>query len=546
MGTGATPPLLSEMPHCFAYGCTNHSGKLPLAVSMHSFPKELPLAEAWVHHSRTDVGNVQEFVRDVLLKKPGHFVLCSEHFEEEMFEPSMDSPLVTCDSKPKRTRRRLKTNAVPTVFATGAPKLHKQAAHHLKIHERKQLLDNLLQQQTRPEVDSDESGSPSTSKDLEKCVTLMDEGCISNHPKRPQLLRKKLLPFKSQYLKGTFTPVPRALQRKTPVTRKRIAVYISDEEWEMLEEWQREPYKSMMKENYEALTSLGYPTVNPNILLKIKQEEVMRFTAHCSSHDLEQPDSPAAGFMDSDISKINEDEEHYIASSPDSEEADCYLDSYNGPRSTSIEVESLDPWNGALNMQGTISEKYRVTNRFNKSVNGDMCPASKWKSSSMSTNGFVRHGASERSFNSLGAQGKDTPYSWFFYDKTLLQQTEISPKQGKATELRPYKCSECDKSFTVKSNLIKHHRIHTGERPYKCAHCSKSFSRNSHLITHQRTHTGERPYKCNECDKSFIQNSVLIQHQRIHTGERPFKCDQCNKSFSQKSCLIRHQRTHTR
>ncbi|KAM8954210.1 uncharacterized protein RCH25_044850 isoform 2-T2 [Pelodytes ibericus] len=505
------------MPHCFAYGCTNHSGKLPLAVSMHPFPKESLLAETWVHHSRTDVGNVQAFVRDTLLKKTGHFVLCSEHFEEEMFELRSESPIIPAELKPKRTRRRLKANAVPTLFATGAPKLRKQAAHHLKIHERKQLLDNLLEQQKRPQLESDHASSPSRSRDSEE----MEEESLNDHPKKPPLLRRKLLPLKSQCLKGRFTPVPRALQRKTPATLNRIAVYISDEEWEMLEEWKRELYKNMMKENYEALISLGYPTVNPNILLKIKQEEVMRYTSHCSSDDLEQPDSPTAEYtsVESDFgSRIKENEERYIQGSPDSngEDTNGHHGPYNNmPISSSIKAENFDTWNGTLSIQEQVSGKYSMSQGFNKSLNGEIYSSSKWKTSSVS-------------------------------DNALLQHADIPPKQGKPMELRPYKCLECDKSFTVKSNLIKHHRIHTGEKPYKCTHCSKSFSRNSHLITHQRTHTGERPYKCNECDKSFIQNSVLIQHQRIHTGERPFKCDQCNKSFSQKSCLIRHQRTHTR
>ncbi|KAM4696810.1 uncharacterized protein WCC33_015530 [Rhinophrynus dorsalis] len=541
------------MPHCFAYGCTNHSGRLPPAVSMHSFPKELSLAETWVHYSRTDVGNVQEFVRDKLLKSPGHFVLCSEHFEEDMFETSGESPLLLSETKPKRTRRKLKMNAVPTRFATSAPKLRKQAANHLKIHERKQLLDNLLEQQKRPQLEADEISSPSTSQDSaqQDSIQQLEEDDICDQPRKPQLLRRKLLPLKSQCVKRRFTPVPRALQRKTPSTLNRIAVYFSDEEWEMLEEWQRELYKNMMKENYEALISLGYPTVNPNILLKIKQEEVMRYTAHCSSDDLEQAESPTAdyGSVEPDLlSRMKQDEEHYLEGSTDSGgDVNGYLTSFNDPISTSIEEENLDMWNGDLNIQEPVSVKYDLSHCFSKNANGELYSSSKWKVRNISTNGFVRPATGERGRSpNTTVQQRDTPYSWFFCDKTLSHKSDMTPEQGKQEEQRPYKCSECDKSFTVKSNLIKHHRIHTGERPYKCTHCSKSFSRNSHLITHQRTHTGERPYKCTECDKSFIQNSVLIQHQRIHTGERPFKCDECSKSFSQKSCLIRHQRTHTR
>uniref|UniRef100_A0A8C3FNJ1 C2H2-type domain-containing protein n=1 Tax=Chrysemys picta bellii TaxID=8478 RepID=A0A8C3FNJ1_CHRPI len=109
---------------------------------------------------------------------------------------------------------------------------------------------------------------------------------------------------------------------------------------------------------------------------------------------------------------------------------------------------------------------------------------------------------------------------------------------------RPYKCSECGKSFNQRSNLIKHWRIHTGNRPFKCHDCGKSFTDSSNLTQHQRTHVGERPYRCSECGKSFTRSSDLIRHETIHTGDRPFKCSKCGKSFNDRSNLITHQRTH--
>nr|KAF6408746.1 zinc finger protein 8 [Molossus molossus] len=140
---------------------------------------------------------------------------------------------------------------------------------------------------------------------------------------------------------------------------------------------------------------------------------------------------------------------------------------------------------------------------------------------------------------------QEKPYKCTDCGKSFNHNAHLTVHKRIHTGERPYMCKECGKAFSQNSSLVQHERIHTGDKPYKCAECGKSFCHSTHLTVHRRIHTGEKPYECQDCGRAFNQNSSLGRHKRTHTGEKPYTCSVCGKSFSRTTCLFLHLRTHT-
>ncbi|CAF92808.1 unnamed protein product, partial [Tetraodon nigroviridis] len=61
-------------------------------------------------------------------------------------------------------------------------------------------------------------------------------------------------------------------------------------------------------------------------------------------------------------------------------------------------------------------------------------------------------------------------------------------------------------------------RCAAGEKPYHCTWegCTWRFARSDELTRHFRKHTGIKPFRCTECDRSFSRSDHLSLHRRRH------------------------------
>ena len=97
------------MPSCVAFNCNNKTGKTNIGgISFHKYPlKNDQLLKQWV----------QNTARSGFAPNPTS-TLCSDHFEVDCFEEDGYAKyMLRTPDKKRRAPRRLKQDAVPTIFS---------------------------------------------------------------------------------------------------------------------------------------------------------------------------------------------------------------------------------------------------------------------------------------------------------------------------------------------------------------------------------------------------------------------------------------------
>ncbi|XP_039356250.1 zinc finger protein 7-like isoform X7 [Mauremys reevesii] len=274
-----------------------------------------------------------------------------------------------------------------------------------------------------------------------------------------------------------------------------------------------------MQENYETVTSLGFPIPKPELIARLERGEEPWVPDLRACEEKEIPKGTCTG---AERGSENEEGNHHKDVPGEVEPQGSFV--RRAERNFSQCWEQGEAWGNRHTLEKLLENHPGKT--VDESINsrgGDKDPTAQ------ETN-----------------PKEQTSWPRLQCGKGFIVRSQLVTHQTILTGEKPLQCLDRGESFNKLSDLNNHGRSYIGERSIQCLECEKCFSSKSALISHQESHTGEKPHKHLDCGKSFKRTSDLVNHQAIHTGQRSHSCLHCGKRFRQRSDLVSLERTHRR
>ncbi|KAM4016390.1 uncharacterized protein ACNLHF_002739 isoform 2-T2 [Anomaloglossus baeobatrachus] len=391
----------------------------------------------------------------------------------------------------------------------------------------------------------------------------------------------------------------------TAVRFKEVAVCFSEEEWSRLDPWQKNLYGSVMRDIHQALLSLGYTILHPDVLCRIRRD--------CDPYITNQEkEGKGASELSSDIIFNLKDDEDVCANHENPAESGSQYAPPASVLSPDIifrikhDENSEDPsLKSEFEFPFELPDKpINEEEKFICGLKEDMKDIRGHEEFSPEKNEASRlvfnpklsiwikqvDEVSAAAPNVLPAMCKDRKAMEVKTEVTFTSDCNKSPPAKEITEaknnirenlqIQEEKPTLCDDSQDCKgeesllsivlrtnagglytSNYKQSSSCKEGDCPRSVPGIVENETfyppKSSFLQTHNDLqsnryvppaippHEIERPFRCRLCGKCFKTIGMLNVHMKTHSGIRPYQCNECGKSFRDNWNLKVHQKIHT-
>ncbi|XP_019334239.1 zinc finger protein 189 isoform X1 [Alligator mississippiensis] len=420
------------------------------------------------------------------------------------------------------------------------------------------------------------------------------EGHVNLELQRPSPGRQRQsgspTPGPGQLQKGQGRPAKQRESMKLREAFEDVAVYFTQEEWELLEEEDKGLYRDQMLRNYQALISLaGYRGPTPDLICRIQRGQVELWVCDdedrgkiLSSEDLlpghawllsrteEQAPEEGPGKLkppwaspgsmgEVDSLSPAKDQRHKGQGMPQKQE--------------NVEVNEVPSLVGHWSVEGKETRKsprYRDEYVMMRHLKRQKAKV-RWRERLHANQGSV---GGLRGKQELTAKPRGRAHPSHQCRKSFSCPSVLALHKIRHAGEKPHVCVTYGKSFTCLSTLAAHQQIHSGQLPhrftkrgktfvrclellktqhvhskkcqYHCVTSGKTFTHFFSVVQHQCMHLGRKMHRCTKCRKNFISWQGLSQHRCVQRRQQPHCCTKCGKSFRQPSSLAKHRCMHTR